>query len=280
MAATTISHAPTDTPVSCGRCGSVFKKTRYLLDHMKRYETKNTMCNPAASDITYDELREGINYKPRSYVKKSKEPRPTIKQMYSDIQEMKTQIIPALDRLLTSHGLKGVDSSVPSNTMPTSTDDDKDGTVDNNSLALLPFFMAQDIVGLAIAKNFTNDDATSKMRVRADGSLDIRHKDDIGSWTNITNEDDINRILNGTLKTSCEQLLAVGADFLVLDEMRRLAGQPMYSPKAALHVLNEAFAELTSSGFEHTSWMKELKNTIFAGIEGDVDEEDEAVMRE
>jgi hypothetical protein len=257
---------PVDITFDCRRCGAIFKKPRYFIEHMKRYENKNSMCaprDPSVMDVTYDELRREMSYKPKT--RKAAAPasaRPTIKQIFEEIRGLKTQIdqLSSMKPAVTSTKFGGDGNG----------DGDGDGDGDdrndrndgNDVKAMVPFFMNHDIVGLALAMDVDGDHPKIRV-VSKDGPVVEALSKDGETWVPITDEQDIDRILNNSLKRSCENLLAVGADFLVLDEMRRLAGQSTYSPKAAIYILNEAFAELTSAGYEDSSLINEMKKAIF-----------------
>jgi hypothetical protein len=248
-----------DITVDCRRCGAIFKKPRYFLDHMKRYENKNSMCaprDPSVMDVTYDELRDEMSYKPRT--RKAAAPasaRPTIKQIFEEIRGLKTQIdqLSSMKTVATSKiGGDGDDRNGDGN---------GDGN-DTKTLEMVPFFMNHDIVGLALAMDVDGDHPKIRVVSKDEPVVEVLSKDG-ETWVPLTDEQDIDRALNNSLKRSCENLLAVGADFLVLDEMRRLAGQATYSPRSAIYVLNEAFAELTSAGYESSTYITEMKKTIF-----------------
>ena len=353
---------------ACSRCGVNFKQYRYLHDHIRRYETRNTMCKPNVRDVSYGEVRAEVKER---YIRERDHAaaaggklnggvpavgvRPTIRQALNEVrnelQELKQLMMaaatgapppapapaqppspapapaPAPAQPPSPAPAPAPPPSAPAPVVPTAPptapapaarpattaatpapatkqqqgqgagDQPKKGaspTQTGTPFDIVPFFINCDIVGLAKQTYFGYPVAPSTattvagdaeyaehtehaehaenvvtMRV-ADAALEVRTK--TGEWQRMDSEDDMNRALNNALKSSCEQLLTVGADFLLLDEMRRLAGQPRYSPKETIHALNEAFSELTSSGYDETPWMEEMRAFVFGEDGGDGDD--------
>jgi hypothetical protein len=99
-------------------------------------------------------------------------------------------------------------------------------------------------------------------------------------WHRINDEDEINRILNKALKSSCDELLAfaeLDIEYILknLESTDKEAASERINSldyENATHELDEALQSLISSVFKNTQWMKEMRAFVF----GEADDSDDS----
>jgi regulator of replication initiation timing len=133
---------------------------------------------------------------------------------------------------------------------------------------LLTCFIEQDIVKLT-KKDFFSDSGT----LRTNNGVFEALSEPGGIWKTITDENDINRKLANALAASCDKLLDIGeiCPCERLEDFRRLVGSRTYNPRMTSKELSVTHADLTSSNYMNTHWMKEMRKFVFGD---DVDDSD------